>query len=511
MVDEDASVETETVEPTKERESLRKKIELTPEVTQKVRDAVAKTFGTKLPDINSPKFKMALQKAFRTELKTTMAKDVMGSRAAFETFLRDNFETIFEVIPQGVMNKRFKAFIEPVLDSSGKQKREKTAVGKPIFKKKSIVKAEFIKYFLGSEVGGSTKGTRKDALAEALAEEFAFDATMETIQTEDVATKREFLDKGQTTEKVSKKIGRPSTMKFKKSVDNFFINNKFNESSTDFSSYNIDYTKTLNSLLQGTGVDRIDMKTEPGRKRFLDFAISSGLTKKLPPMFWRKLAFSTENAFTKAQLKEFKQQGVEIKTIVSKDDALGDLREYTGNLPFKNVVEANEWIAKTRKENGSDIFAKDSDFPAMKDMLTYEGVYSEKLRLDKALNDPEFVKRQDNSINELGKLFKMFQDEVMRNSDGTMNFEGVAFVGALLSSSSSGQGHFLRSSAPFRFYEKGYMETGSGLNTLEHTLPATLVGKYLFVQALDGSIDENFKNIKKITFKVLYLRLMTIS
>ena len=501
VADESSSEQKETVKPTKERESLRKKIALTPEVTQKVRDAVAKTFGTKLPDINSPKFKMALQKAFRTELKTTMAKDVMGSRAAFETFLRDNFETIFEVIPQGVMNKRFKAFIEPVLDSSGKQKREKTAVGKPIFKKKSIVKAEFIKYFLGSEVGGSTKGTRKDALAEALAEEFAFDATMETIQTEDVATKREFLDKGQTTEKVSKKIGRPSTMKFKKSVDNFFINNKFNESSTDFSSYNIDYTKTLNSLLQGTGVDRIDMKTEPGRKRFLDFAISSGLTKKLPPMFWRKLAFSTENAFTKAQLKELKQQGVELKTIVSKDDALGDLREYTGNLPFKNVVEANEWIAKTRKENGSDVFAKDSDFPAMKNMLTYEGVYSEKLRLDKALNDPEFVKRQDNSINELGKLFKMFQDEVMRNSDGTMNFEGVAFVGALLSSSSSGQGHFLRSSAPFRFYEKGYMETGSGLNTLEHTLPATLVGKYLFVQALDGSIDENFKNIKNNYFQ----------
>ena len=501
VVDEDASVETETVKPTKERESLRKKIELTPEVTQKVRDAVAKTFGTKLPDINSPKFKTALQKAFRTELKTTMAKDVMGSRAAFETFLRDNFETIFEVIPQGVMNKRFKAFIEPVLDSNGKQKREKTAQGNPVFKKKPVVKAEFIKYFLGSEVGGSTKGTRKDALAEALAEEFAFDATMETIQTEDVATKREFLDKGQTTEKVSKKIDRPSTMKFKKSVDNFFINNKFNESSTDFSSYNIDYTKTLNSLFQGTGVDRINMKTKEGRERFLNFAIDSGLTKVLPPMFWRKLAFSTENALTKAQLKEFKEQGVELKTIVSEDDALGDLRHYTGNLPFKNVIEANEWIAKTRKENGSDIFAKDSDFPAMKNMLTYEGVYSEKLRLDKALNDPEFVKRQDNSINELGKLFKMFQDKVMRNSDGTMNFEGVAFVGALLSSSSSGQGHFLRSSAPFRFYEKGYMETGSGLNTLEHTLPATLVGKYLFIQALDGSIDENFKNIKNNYFQ----------
>ena len=509
VVDEDASVKTETVEPTKERESLRKKIELTPEVTQKVRDAVAKTFGTKLPDINSPKFKMALQKAFRTELKTTMAKDVMGSRAAFETFLRDNFETIFEVIPQGVMNKRFKAFIEPVLDSSGKQKREKTAVGKPIFKKKPIVKAEFIKYFLGSEVGGSTKGTRKDALAEALAEEFAFDATMETIQTEDVATKREFLDKGQTTEKVSKKIGRPSTMKFKKSVDNFFINNKFNESSTDFSSYNIDYTKTLNSLLQGTGVDRIDMKTEPGRKRFLDFAISSGLTKKLPRSFWRSLGFVSENLL-KDTTKKFRDQVEESRKFIkelNEDPNVGeidvdkDLRGYKGNLPFKNTTEAREWIVETRKKYGNDIFAEEKDFPGIKNMLTYEGVYSKKLRLDKALNDPEFVKRQDDSIDELGKLFEMFQNEVMRDKDGTMNFEGVAFVGALLSSSSSGQGHFLRSSAPFRFYEKGYMETGSGLNTLEHTLPATIVGKYLFVQALDGSIDENFKNIKNNYFQ----------
>ena len=77
----------------------------------------------------------------------------------------------------------------------------------------------------------------------------------------------------------------------------------------------------------------------------------------------------------------------------------------------------------------------------------------------------------------------MFQNEIMRNKNGTMNFEGVAFVGALLSSSSSGQGHFLRSSAPFRFYQKGYMKTGSSGNTLEHTLPATIVGKYLFMQS----------------------------
>ena len=127
-------------------------------------------------------------KAFRTELKTTIAKDVLGSRAAYETFLRDNFEAIIEALPQDVINKRFRPFAEDT------GKREQTKEGKKIFKKKDITKAEFIKYFLGRDVGTSTKGTRKDALAEALAQEFATDATMQTIQRPDVKEKREFVD-----------------------------------------------------------------------------------------------------------------------------------------------------------------------------------------------------------------------------------------------------------------------------------------------------------------------------
>ena len=45
------------------------------------------------------------------------------------------------------------------------------------------------------------------------------------------------------------------------------------------------------------------------------------------------------------------------------------------------------------------------------------------------------------------------------------------------------------------------MKTGSSGNTLEHTLPATIVGKYLFMQALEGSVGENFKNIKNNYFQ----------
>jgi len=199
-----------TTKPLKAKESLRKKIKLTDATSKKVVDAVVKTFGTKLPPADSKQFKQALLKAFRTELKTTIAKDVLGSRAAYETFLRDNFEAIIEALPQDVINKRFRPFAEDT------GKREQTKEGKKIFKKKDITKAEFIKYFLGRDVGTSTKGTRKDALAEALAQEFATDATMQTIQRSDVKEKREFVDKTQTTEKVSKAIDRPTDFAFSK-------------------------------------------------------------------------------------------------------------------------------------------------------------------------------------------------------------------------------------------------------------------------------------------------------
>ena len=134
-------------------------------------------------------------------------------------------------------------------------------------------------------------------------------------------------------------------------------------------------------------------------------------------------------------------------------------------------------------------------------MLKQEDVFTKKGNLAVALNNSEFKKRQENSINELKKVFEVFQNEIMKNPDGTMNFEGVAFIGALLSSSSAGRGHFLRKAAPFKFYQKGYIEAGTAKTTLEHTMPATIVGKYLFMQALNGSVSENFNNIKKNYFQ----------
>ena len=104
-----------------------------------------------LPPIDSPKFKKALTDSYKTLLFKKF-KNMMGTRSGFENFLRDNFETIIEAIPQSVINKRFAPFFTRVDGKGGKQAREGTAQGNAVFDKKKIVKAEFINYFLGRNV-----------------------------------------------------------------------------------------------------------------------------------------------------------------------------------------------------------------------------------------------------------------------------------------------------------------------------------------------------------------------
>ena len=215
---------SEQVEIADEIKSLRKEIGLSEELVNTVKDAVVKTFGTKLPNPQDPKFRLELQKRFRTELKKPIAKFV-GKQADYESFLRDNFQSIYNKLPQSLINRRFKDFQEPVLDKNGKHVREKTAEGNKVYTKKKISKAEFIKYFLGSDVGRSTQGTRKTAIVEAVAEEIAFDATMEVLN--DPVVIKKYKDIAEITgenlpenfmSEISKQIDRGENFKFSKSL-----------------------------------------------------------------------------------------------------------------------------------------------------------------------------------------------------------------------------------------------------------------------------------------------------
>ncbi len=509
-------------------------------------------FVTKQLEGLDPKSEKFRKQAFKPSkaFVDLIAKDIIGSPKKFREFLNEN-PTFYKglniteliAIDDGRVKKGQPRLFTEVNRRLTKQKdiekfmmqgrvpyltTTQQKAGANLYNRLTPKIAAVVNNFFGSTPQNNSN--RKRAIAKAIANKFISEAAPST---------EAFKAKPQDVRaKTAEKLQVSQNAKFSKTVENTFQKLGLDEDADftpDFRDYNYDYTKTLNKLLdgikdsEGNPIKRIDMKTDAGRKRFLDFAISSGLTRKLPPMFWRKLGFTSENLLrdkTKKYEEGVKKTKADIDALIE-DGAIFDKRDfrgYKGNLPFRSVIEANEWISesidaekqrlmKPENEGGENLskakatlkaktlFAKDSDFPAMKTMLTYENVYSIKGNLENELNNPEFVTRQDESIDQLGKLFEMFQNDIMKDVDGNVNYEGVAFVGALLSSSSSGQGHFLRSAAPFRFYQKGYMDTGSSGNTLEHTLPATIVGKYLFKKALDGTVKDSFKNVKKNYFQ----------
>ncbi len=210
---------SEEAKISEERPSLRKTLGLSDQVVDKVKNAVIKTFGTRLPNVSTPQFVKELQKRYRTELKPTIAK-MMGRQESYSDFLNENFRLIYEILPQSIINKRFSAFAEPVLDDTGKQRREKTAQGNAVFRKKKITRKEFVDYFIGEDVKPSTRGTRKTALAEALSEEIAFDATMSVIKTPEVFTKINAINGliENYTSEVAKQIDRSIDFQFSREL-----------------------------------------------------------------------------------------------------------------------------------------------------------------------------------------------------------------------------------------------------------------------------------------------------
>ena len=280
---------------------------------------------------------------------------------------------------------------------------------------------------------------------------------------------------------------------------NLFQALPFERVKDDFSTLNnFRWGAILQATLKGSGVSPIDMKTSEGRQRFKDYAVSSGLISKFPKDFWRSMQGTTENLLkdeTKKFGKAVKETREFVESLVKDPDVVideGQFRGYTGNLPFINVKEVNEWIAETEANGG--VFAEDSQL--FSDMLKKENPTAKRLPIEKALNDPAFIKRQENSINGLKKVFEIFQDAMKTP-------EGIAFVAAIMSSSGASQNHFIRKSAPWKFYQKGYLDQAI---REEHTLPASLIGKYLFMSALEGAVSSDFKNVKKNFFQGALLK-----
>ena len=127
--------------------------------------------------INS--FRTQLYDVLQAEAGGTINKGTAAS-PEYSAFIDKSFTLYKDYFSQSSVNKRFADFKEPVIDkATDKQAREKTAQGNPIFTKKNITKAEWIKYFEGD--GNVRIDARRRALLETIAEEIGFDKIMEKV------------------------------------------------------------------------------------------------------------------------------------------------------------------------------------------------------------------------------------------------------------------------------------------------------------------------------------------
>lgn len=131
-------------------------------------------------------FKEGLAEDFKNSLYNDLSKHAgnlinnVKATPQYESFIDNTFPLFKDYISQSAVNKRFAEFKEPFMDKvTGKQAREKTAAGNPIFTKKNISLAEWRKYFLAD--GTQRIDGKRRSLLEALAVELGFDATMNVL------------------------------------------------------------------------------------------------------------------------------------------------------------------------------------------------------------------------------------------------------------------------------------------------------------------------------------------
>ena len=207
---DDVQEQEQELTPEQLESQIKKDLNLTDEVIEKVKQAVRKTYGTKLPDIRSKKYRTQLKDALIVELKKEI-QDIFGREQDYNKFLRKYIPTLHKTLNadrwvqiERRVPKGKKIFVDSKRITSVKEVRKlqeqglirkdvKPASGPNLNTKLKTPNNEQIMAFfrgtnmqevLGYTVGKSTFGTRKDGLAEAVVEKVGFDATINILNKE---------------------------------------------------------------------------------------------------------------------------------------------------------------------------------------------------------------------------------------------------------------------------------------------------------------------------------------
>jgi hypothetical protein len=244
---------------------------------------------------------------------------------------------------------------------------------------------------------------------------------------------------------------------------NIFIENQaFEKVSDELAAEN----KRWSYIAKIAGVDFISSKNPKDVKKMQDWVLNV-LAPRVPKSFF------TNGTFANAGVSAAKRGFFFTSGMVKRDGTLGEL-----GVLLKDAVFAKE------NENIKKAVSKETYVTG-----GAQGKVSE--RFIKKFNSEQFKKEQQAKLDGLKDVFKVFETLMKEDKNNT------SFVIALLSSTSQGMGHFVRTSAPVKFYAK---DVSSGI-VEEHTMPASLVSKYLFKSAFAETLNKDFKNIEKNYFQ----------
>ena len=487
-----------------ERSRLRRDIRLDEGMMQTVRNAVIKTFGTKLPDVSSKKFRKALEKAFRTELKKPI-QDMMGGRSEYDLFLRNHSKAIFRALPVETlvqMERNLKPeqriftesrrITKPTevdkLISEGKLPKDTSRTSGPQLHTKKPFPGidKILAYFrgtdmdelLGYKVGASTLGTRKDKLAMSLGEELAFDATSEVLQDPAVKEKRQGIleiqgyDSKNDLIKVAEKIDRDPNIKFSK------------QSQSDAADMKNIAELNFNKIQDGLGI------TVAGIFRRESYTGATGKEKFRNMMDWgRELrignVLSTLADHTAEILNTFLDKNPEFIFDFRKSTTGGKgISTFGVTSVFDGMLQTTDLGVKLFSRFGYSVKGK-----LLGDSKIKTEGGKKFFKVDKKwISENEFVKLQDKKLDILESLFVAIQDHLNKYPNHAW------FFFRLIGDSVNNQDHMVRVSAPMKgapINDKGNLIHDQKIAE-EHQLPQNQVGKILLHAAVTG------KDISKV-------------
>ena len=476
-----------------------------------IKNVAKRSLLTTQQKVDATKFKSDIAKTFKdalyTDIKQKLGLKDTKTNKGLTNSIEENPAAFYDAMSVEAMRKaRGKGGINPFVEA-GFLKDDNGVLEKVSLNKLGV--DGILNYITDPNIAKNTRSDRQMHLVEALAVSMGAREAINLLEN-DIEFRQRFAEQQKLDDQ--KNIFEKTADK----IQNIF-QKTFKGSRKDFRENDVNWDVVFKEY----GVENINLNDETQRKIFLDKLISTGLTKLLPASFFRNFngtskakSYNEDGSVANKKIRNRIIVGDYVKIVETgkliKLDEYKKLpknkkpkleRDYDSHVFFINVNEADAWINGVGIEN----FAKEkTEYSAIvKTSTSYTKKVNGKPVLAIDFKDKNFVKQEDNKLIALEDIFVTLQDFMLEN--GELNTERAALVGALLKSSSSWQQHFIRKLSPIGFTLKNsflaFDLNGKKLFTEEHTLPASAVAKYLFRQAVNGTVKNNFNLIKNNFFQ----------